>query len=188
VPACPGSQFFCVVEILSGTRIQGTRMRKLLVFGAVLLVLSLSCAEIPELLTICDNTSNDFRVESVELAPLRFAVSPQKRAFDSPTDSSSGFAFLGAPRLQPANLAPCRTRPPNSSLRPEKIGRPPLLSLRSSSECEVGCFVAPIIARAERTAASQPSKPADDRLHRLRQFNKTAGRPAEKAVAADVRR
>jgi hypothetical protein len=35
-------------------------MRKLLVFGAVLLALSLSCAEIPELLTICDNTSNDF--------------------------------------------------------------------------------------------------------------------------------
>jgi len=35
-------------------------MRKLCLFGVVFLLLSLSCAEFPELLTLCDNASNDF--------------------------------------------------------------------------------------------------------------------------------
>jgi len=71
-------------------------MRKLLVFGAVLLVLSLSCAEIPELLTICDNTSNDFVLNpssshrSASQSPLKSVPSIV------PTDSSSGLCF---PRL-----------------------------------------------------------------------------------------
>lgn len=68
-------------------------MRKLLFFGAVFLVLSLACAEIPELLTICDNSSNDFTVNpaswrgSASQSPLMSAPSAL------PTDGNSGIGF-----------------------------------------------------------------------------------------------
>jgi hypothetical protein len=35
-------------------------MRELCLLGVILLVLSMLCAEYPELLTLCDNASNDF--------------------------------------------------------------------------------------------------------------------------------
>ena len=72
-------------------------MRKLLFFGAVFLVLSLACAELPELLTICDNSSNDFTVNparsrgSAPQSPLMSAPSAL------PTDGNSG---IGLPRFR----------------------------------------------------------------------------------------
>jgi hypothetical protein len=68
-------------------------MKKLLVFGAVLLALSLSCAEIPELLTICDNTSNDF-VVNPSSSHSTASQSPLKSVLSIvPADSNSKLCF-----------------------------------------------------------------------------------------------
>ena len=64
-------------------------MRRLSFFAVVFLVLSVACAEIPELLTICDNTSNDFVVHasSSGLASLQ---SPLKSVASTIRDTNSG--------------------------------------------------------------------------------------------------
>lgn len=53
-------------------------MRKLCFFVVIFLVLSLLCAEFPELLTLCDNASNDFVVNTASpnhSSPLKNIVS-----------------------------------------------------------------------------------------------------------------
>jgi hypothetical protein len=64
-------------------------VRRLSFFAVVFLVLSLACAEIPELLTICDNTSNDFVVHasSSGRSSLR---SPIKSVASTVRDANSG--------------------------------------------------------------------------------------------------
>jgi hypothetical protein len=64
-------------------------VRSLFFFAVVFLVLSLACAEIPELLTICDNTSNDFVVHasSSGRSSLR---SPIKSVASTVRDTNSG--------------------------------------------------------------------------------------------------
>jgi hypothetical protein len=53
-------------------------MRKLCLLGVIFLVLTLSCAEFPELLTLCDNASNDFVLNAASpnhYSPLKSVAS-----------------------------------------------------------------------------------------------------------------
>ena len=64
-------------------------MRRLSFFAVVFLVLSLACAEVPELLTICDNTSNDFVVHASN-SRLSSLQSPIKSVASTIRDTKSG--------------------------------------------------------------------------------------------------
>jgi hypothetical protein len=61
-------------------------MRKLCLLGVIFLVLTLSCAEFPELLTLCDNASNDFVLNAA--SPNHFS-SLNSVASIAPTGSNS---------------------------------------------------------------------------------------------------
>ena len=68
-------------------------MRKLCFFaGVFLVVLSIACVEIPELLTICDDASNDFVVSAA--SSKLFSAQPLVKSVTSTTcDRNSGSCF-----------------------------------------------------------------------------------------------
>jgi hypothetical protein len=68
-------------------------LRKLCLFGAVFLVLTLAWAEIPELLTVCDNASNDFLVNPLNSHGSASAAPHQNVVFTVPAYSNSGICF-----------------------------------------------------------------------------------------------
>lgn len=79
-------------------------MRKLYLLAFILVVLSLGCAEIPELLTICDNTSNDFllNVASSKLSsPQTALVGVASKILP---DSNSGRCFCQLGHASPQVL------------------------------------------------------------------------------------
>jgi hypothetical protein len=68
-------------------------LRKVCLFGAVFLVLTLACAEIPELLTVCDNASNDFLVNPLNSHGSASSAAHQNVVFTVPVYSNSGICF-----------------------------------------------------------------------------------------------
>jgi len=68
-------------------------LRKLCLFGAVFLVLTLACAETPELLTVCDNASNDFLVNPLNSHGSASTAPHQNVVFTVPAYSNSGICF-----------------------------------------------------------------------------------------------
>lgn len=85
-----------LVGAQNGARIQRTAVRRLCFFAGVLVVvLAIASVEIPELLTICDDASNDFVVTAA--SPKLLSLQPLLKGVISATCDKNSGSCLGQP-------------------------------------------------------------------------------------------